>query len=95
MKIQVADFENYGSLIAVALVDSEYTAKGAGDSMIARVQPYFPTKPVMLLSIEQNGFRGYSHFESHRILALMQLELLAFSEVDLSIPPADDSELPF
>jgi hypothetical protein len=51
---------------------------------------------MMLVSIEPNGYRAYAPFETHRLLALMQLEQLTLQPVDLSLPPPEKYEaLPF
>lgn len=96
MKIHTAEIEPYGSVIIVAIVDSKYTTAGAGDDMLRRLQPYFRTHPIMLVSIESNGFRAYAHFQTHLLLVLIQLENLSLRELDLSIAPTEvEEELPF
>lgn len=95
MRVQVAQWSPYGAAIAVAIVDSEHTLEIAGKAMINRIGKYFPAQAVMLVSVEANGFRAFAYFQTHQYLALMQLEILTFDEVDLSVPPVDDSELPF
>jgi hypothetical protein len=80
----------------VVIVDSEHTFAGPGDYLLRRLQPYFPIHPMMLVSIEPNGYRAYAPFETHRLLALMQLEQLTLQPVDLSLPPPEKYEdLPF
>jgi hypothetical protein len=50
----------------------------------------------MLVSIEPNGFRAYAPFQTGELLALLQLETLAFQEIDISLPaPERDAPLPF
>ncbi|SFD83922.1 hypothetical protein [Massilia yuzhufengensis] len=96
MKIRVAEVTPYGSPILVAVVPSEYTTPTHGADLIARIQPYFPIHPIMLVSIQGNGFQAYAPFETHRLLALIQLEYLDLNELDLSIPPPEkEEELPF
>jgi hypothetical protein len=97
MKIGVAMFAPHGSPIAVALVDSSYTASAEmGDPLIERIQRHFPTRPVMLVSIDENGYGAHAQFQTSTLLALIQLEVLNFSEVDLGLPPhVEDDELPF
>lgn len=96
MKIQVAEVTPYGSPVLVAIVPSECTNPSSGAGMLRQIQPYFPTHPIMLVSVEGNGFRAYATFETHMLLALIQLENLDVIELDLSVPPSDtEEELPF
>lgn len=48
----------------------------------------------MLVSIEDNGPRAYAFFQTHMILALIQLENLHLSILDLSAAPPEQ-EIPF
>lgn len=96
MKIRVAEIEPYGAVIVVAVVDSSHTLPGTGDVLLERLRPYFPTHPIMLVSVEPNGFRAHAPFQTHRLLALLQLEFLDLKELDLNTPPPEkDEELPF
>jgi len=78
----------------VAVVDLEFLEPVAGNKLILRIQPYFPARPIMLVAVADNGFRSYAHFQTHVLLALLQLEYLQLSELDLSIAPPE-KELPF
>jgi len=96
MKIQVAEVTPYGSPVLVAIVSSEYTNPSHGTGMLRQIQPYYPSHPIMLVSVEGNGFRAYATFETHMLLALIQLENLHATEIDLSMPPPEvEEELPF
>jgi hypothetical protein len=95
MKVKVAQFELLGSKIVVVVTDSEFTQANAGSVLILRVQPHYPTQAIMVVSVEQNGFRAFAHFQTTKTLAIMQLELLDFMSIDLSEPPFDNSDLPF
>ena len=96
MKIQVAEVTPYGSPVLIAIVPSDFTNPSNGSGLVRRIQPYFPTHPIMLVSIQGNGFRGYAAFETHTLLALIQLEYLDLRELDLDTPPVEpDEELPF
>lgn len=95
MKVKVTKFSPYGGTIAVAVVDSEFTAtRAAGEAMMARIQPYFRTIGVMLVSIEENGYRAFAPFQSAKVLALLQLEMLKFEEIDLDVPPSVEEPPP-
>ena len=96
MRVLAAEIEPYGAPILVGIVDSLYTSVEAGDALLKRLQPYFPIHPIMLVSVEQNGYRAHAPFETHRLLALIQLEQLTLHEIDLSVPPPmRDEPLPF
>lgn len=94
MKVHVTEIEPYGSPLLVALVPSDFTNSTAGPGFVKRLQPYYKFLPIMLVSVETNGFRAYAAFQTHVLLALIQLEYLNFEELDLSTPPPDE-ELPF
>lgn len=94
MKIQTVEVEPYGSPNLVAVVSPEFVEPIAGNQLISRIQPYFPTRPIMLVTVTDNGFKSYAHFQTHVLLALLQLENLVLTELDLNIPPPE-KELPF
>ena len=62
--------------------------------MIARISRFRPTHPIMLVSIENNGPRAYATFDTHVLLALVQLENIRLEPLDLDRPP-EEPELPF
>ena len=96
MKVQVATFAPHGSPIVVAIVDSAFTVKGAAEPVLKKIGAHFPTHPIMLVSIEPNGFQAYAPFQTGQLLALLQLETLRLSEIDLALPPPErDEPLPF
>ena len=96
MKIHVTEFAPHGSPIVVAIVDSPYTLDGAAEAVWRQVAAWFPTRPVMLVSVEPNGFRAYAPFQTGELLALLQLETLTLQEIDVSLPPPEkDEALPF
>lgn len=96
MKVHVAEVTPYGSPILVAIVPSIYTERSTGPGMLLQLQAHYQRHPIMLVSMEKNGFRAYATFETHMLLALIQLEFLDLKEVDLSVPPCEeDDELPF
>lgn len=88
MRLQTAIFTPFGSEIVLVLVESRFTRKADGDAMLKRLAPYFPRHPIMLVSIEANGFRAHSTFQTSTLLALLQLENITFREIDIGRPPA-------
>jgi len=96
MRVQVAEVTPFGAPVLIAIAPSSFTEPSNGPSMLQRLQPYYRRHPIMLVSVEANGFRAYATFETHMLLALIQLEFLDLSELDLGVPPIDqDDELPF
>lgn len=84
-----------GLALAIVLVDSADTLPERGPALLRRLQPYFPALPIMLVSIEDNGFRAYATFQTSELLALVQLEHVNFIEIDIAAGPPDAQELPF
>lgn len=96
MKIRTAEFTPYGSVIIVALVGSNFTDSASGLVMLLTVQKYFPQNAIMLVSIQDNGFRAYATFLTSELLALLQLEELVYADLDLAVAPvAPEEEMPF
>ncbi len=96
MKIQVAEVTPYGSPILIAVVEAKFIDAEHGNALILRIQPHFPLHPIMLVAVHEKGFKAHAHFQTHLLLALIQLEYLDLSELDLNAePPATDDELPF
>ncbi|MDB5747896.1 MAG: hypothetical protein JWP72_2744 [Massilia sp.] len=93
MRVQITEFAPHGSPVLVAIVDPRYTLKGAAEPLWKKVSTHFPARPVMLVSIEPNGFRAWAPFQTGRLLALLQLETLALREIDLAVPPPGKDEL--
>ena len=79
--------------LAIVLVDSADTLPERGSALLARLQPYFPALPIMLISIEDNGFRAFAAFQTSELLALVQLEHVVFADVGIDAASAD--ALPF
>lgn len=96
MKVQTASFSPHGAPVRVAIVDPQWLQPGPGSQLLAQLQKYFPLEPIMLVSVERDGFAAYAPFQTHTLLALLQLEQLTLREIDLSVPPVEkDEPLPF
>lgn len=90
MIVQTAAANINDQALRVILVASEFTEPEAGDAVLRLAQRHFPTEPILLVSIQPNGFRSHSTFRAHTFLALLQLEQLSFSPIDLAAPPEQD-----
>lgn len=80
--------------IAIVLVEVLPPPAGA-DALLLRLTPFFPTLPIMLVAIANNGFAAYSTFQSHELLSLLQLERLTFVDLDPEHPPTHEIAPPF
>lgn len=73
----------------IVLVEAQLIGP-AGDRVISRLVPFHPTKPAMLVCVGSHGFTAYAHFQTARLLAMLQLEQLYFKEIDLSCAAEHD-----
>lgn len=80
--------------LLVVLVESEVLRAGEGDRVIDQLRQHFRSLPIMLVAIEDNGYRAYAHFQTAALLAMLQLEKIQFREIDLTAA-LPDQELPF
>jgi hypothetical protein len=77
--------------VLVVLTESQFTVAGPGDDLLAKIRPHFPTLPVMLVSIEDSGFRAYAPFQTHTLLAYLQIPLIHWHDLDMAAPlPEED-----
>jgi hypothetical protein len=92
--ISVAEVISCNSPLMIAIVPSEFTEPGSDHLLAKRIGKYFLPLPVVLISVEKNGPRAHAPWQTHVFLALLQLEKLELSTLDLNVPPPED-ELPF
>lgn len=92
MRLQVAEAQIGQLKLLIALVDVEYIGP-MGDAIIRKLAAFYPHLPAMLVSVVDNGFLAHAHFQTHQVLALLQLKKLNFSEINIASPP--EAELPF
>ncbi len=92
--VRVAIARLKATTVLVAIVESADMTPVAQADLCARIQLHHPTLPIMLVSIEDNGFRAFASFQTGALLALLQLERLTFSDLDLDAP-LPDQEVPF
>ena len=94
MKVEVALTVLKGVRVAVAFPPPAWVVPGMGDALLARLQPHFPTLPVMLASSQPHGVRAHATFQAQRLVEGEDLDGLARVEVDLDAPPALPEEPP-
>lgn len=83
--------------IRMALVFAEpgMLQAGAGDALLARLGPWFPRLPIMLVAPRAHPVRAYAQFDTRALLAELDLTGMVELQIDLDRPPPDDAPLPF
>jgi hypothetical protein len=96
MKIPVALTVLKGVRVAVAFPPPAWVVPGMGDALLARLQPWFPALPVLLVSPQPHGLRAHAAFQAQALVDGADLDGLARVEIDLDLPPpALDAPPPF
>jgi hypothetical protein len=96
MKIRVAVTSLKGVRVAVAFPPPAWVVPGMGDALLARLQPWFPALPVLLVSSQPQGVRAHAAFQAQALVEGADLHALETREIDLDQPPAMPEEpLPF
>jgi hypothetical protein len=96
MKIRVALTRLKGVRLAVAFPPPAWVVPGMGDALLARLQPWFPALPVLLVSTQPHGLRAHAAFQARALVEGADLGGLETVEIDLDQPPGlPDEPLPF
>jgi len=96
MKIAVAVTVLKGVRVAVAFPPPAWVVPGMGDALLARLQPWFPALPVLLVSKQPHGVRAHAAFQAQSLVEGEDLDGLRRIEIDLAkAPPVPDEPLPF
>jgi hypothetical protein len=96
MKISVSVTVLKGVRVAVAFPPPAWVVPGMGDALLARLQPWFPALPVLLVSDQPHGVRAHAAFQAQALVAGADLAGLPRIEIDLDAqPPAPDEAPPF
>jgi hypothetical protein len=100
MKIRVAVTELKGVRVAVAFPPPAWVVPGMGDALLARLQPWFPALPVMLVSKQPHGLRAHAAFQAQALVdgAGLEAPLHGADTVEIDLdrpPPAVEEEPPF
>lgn len=84
MRIETAIAELKGVRLALAFAPPDWVRPGPGDALIARLAPYLPPLPVMLVG---DDGRTYAPFQTHEFAARLRRAALATVVVDLDAAP--------
>jgi hypothetical protein len=96
MKLEVAVAELKGVRVALAFAPPAWVAPGAGDVLLERLRPHFPTLPVMLVAVHGHGVRAHAAFQAQALVAGEDLAHLPRTVIDLDAPPSrPDEPAPF
>ena len=96
MKIAVAVTVLKGVRVAVAFPPPAWVVPGMGDALLARLQPWFPALPVLLVSDRPHGLRAHAAFQAQALVEGADLARLPRVVIDLdAAPPAPAGEPPF
>ena len=84
-----------GIRLALAFVDPGMLRAGAGDALLARLGPWFPRLPIMLVAPRAHPALAYAQFDTHALLPALDLAGMVELHIDLDRPPPDDTAPPF
>ncbi|KGF81646.1 hypothetical protein IA69_11920 [Massilia sp. JS1662] len=94
MKLEVALAELKGVRVALAFPPPAWVAPGVGDVLLERLRPYFPTLPILLVSVQKHGVRAHAAFQAQALVDGADLAHLPRTTIDLDVPPAMPDEPP-
>jgi hypothetical protein len=94
MKIRVALTVLKGVRVAVAFPPPAWVVPGMGDALLARLQPWFPTLPVLLAAPQPHGVRTHAAFQAQALVEGAGLTGLETIEIDLGHTPPEPDEAP-
>ena len=84
-----------GVRIALVFADPDCLRPGVGDALLARLGPWFPRLPIMLAAPRARPSRAYAAFDTHQLLAELDLSGMVEQTIDLDLAPPDDAAPPF
>jgi len=94
MKIRVALTVLKGVRVAVAFPPPAWVVPGMGDALLARLQPWFPALPVLLVAPQSHGVRAHAAFQARALVEGAGLAGLETIEIDLDLSPPEAGEAP-
>jgi len=84
-----------GVRLALVFADPGLLQAGIGDALLARLGPWFPRLPIMLVAPCAHPVLAYAHFDTRALLPALDLAGMVEREIDLDRPPPDDTAVPF
>lgn len=84
-----------GVRMALVFAEPGMLQPGAGDALLARLGPWFPHLPIMLVARRANPVLAYAHFDTRALLPGLDLAGMLEVEIDLARPPPDAAAPPF
>lgn len=84
-----------GIRMALVFADPDCLRAGVGDALLARLGPWFPRLPIMLAAPRARPSRAYAAFDTHQLLAELDLAGMVEQTIDLDLAPPDDAAPPF
>lgn len=81
--------------MGLAFADPGMLRAGAGDALLARLGPWFPRLPIMLVASRVNPVLAYAQFDTHALLPELDLAGMVEFEIDLDRVPPDEAAPPF
>ncbi|MEH6436680.1 hypothetical protein [Massilia sp. DD77] len=95
MRVDTAVVTILGVRIVLVFPHPSYVYPGVGDLLIKRLEPHFPTTPIMLVHLEYGEERAYATFQTAPFLTALDIDQIFLREVDLDVLPVEEIELPF
>ncbi|MGF6274684.1 hypothetical protein ABIB38_003067 [Massilia sp. UYP11] len=84
-----------GVRMALVFADPDCLRAGSGDALLARLGPFFPRLPIMLAAPRAHPTLSYAQFDSRALLRELDLTGMVEREIDIDVPPPDDTAPPF
>jgi len=84
-----------GVRIALVFADPGCLRAGTGDVLLARLGPWFPYLPIMLVAPRARPTLAYAAFDTRALLPQLDLADMVELKIDLGRPAPDDAEPPF
>jgi len=84
-----------GIRMALVFADPASLRAGVGDALLARLGPWFPRLPIMLVAPREQPSQAYAAFDTRALLPQLDLAGMVELEIDLSGSPPDATAPPF
>lgn len=84
-----------GIRLALVFADPALLRPGTGDALLARLGPWFPRLPIMLVATRAHPSLAYAQFDTRTLLAELDLANMVEHTIDLDLSPPDATAPPF